>query len=100
MSRLLPLLLLIPLIAASLAPRAEAAEATPTGCARFSDAEKRALCMRKEMQEKKEAERKRIDQERNAERLRERNIERQCGKLADPAQRAECEKKETAKVKS
>jgi hypothetical protein len=89
--RLLPLLLplALPGLAAAQAKDAPAA----TGCARFAEPAKRAVCEHQEAQKRKDATRKAIDAERKA--------ERHCAKAADDKQRAECEKKAaTAKPKS
>lgn len=61
------------------------------GCARYTDPDKRARCQANEQRAAKTAERKRIDAER-------RN-ERRCAKFTDEKARADCEKKEGAKVR-
>ena len=68
------------------------AQAKADPCARYTDADKRALCKSKEQRAAREAERKKVEQERR--------VERKCAGVKDEKARAECEKQETAKPKS
>jgi hypothetical protein len=60
-----------------------------TGCAKYTDADKRATCQAKEARTARDAERKRVDKQRA--------VERACAKSKDEKARVECEKKELAK---
>ena len=67
------------------------AEGTGTGCARYREPEKQEKCKANAARAAKEAERKRIDAERKA--------ERGCVNPKDAKTKAECEKKAAAKPK-
>lgn len=75
--------------AAALAQAKGDAKADP--CARYTDPDKRALCKSKESRTARDAERKKVDQERR--------VERKCATQKDEKARAECVKKELAKPK-
>ena len=88
--RLLLTLVLIGLPAVAVA-QAKGAAPVLSGCARYTEPEKKAKCQAAEARAAKDAERKRIDQQRRA--------ERRCAKAADDKARTECEKKELGKGK-
>lgn len=65
---------------------------TGTGCARYAEPAKQAKCKANEARAARDAERKRVDAERKA--------ERGCANPKDAKMRAECEKKGLVKPKS
>jgi hypothetical protein len=82
-------------VALTLAPGVALAQAKGDAkadpCARYTDPDKRALCKGKEQRTARDAERKKVEQERR--------VERKCATHKDEKARAECEKKELAKPK-
>lgn len=89
LARLLLLAVLALAPTAALAQAKGDAKADP--CARYADPDKKALCKSKEARATRDAERKKVDQERR--------VERKCAASKDEKARAECEKKELAKTK-
>jgi len=73
---------------------AQAAGQPPTGgCARYAyDKDKQAKCEAREAQARKLAERKQLDNQRI--------VERRCAATKDDQARADCEKREQAKLKN